>query len=244
MAGPWVNTLLLLTATALLLPSPRCCCVYAISDSDKRMLMLLHLSVRVSVQPSAMDMNILEWSDQLEAHARYWVEKCSWKYPDLASRRERQLALLGLNIAAMATPEYDDENSPPNTAELYKLWLRAQKYYDYDLNVCKEGYCGHYLQLIWASTDRVGCERAYCKGAKGVLGKVGKGRHVLVCVYSPPGRFANEKPYKRLESGDDFPLDPEPWILDTKDLEEVAAHLCTDCRVTVLMVCLVYLVLY
>ena len=58
--------------------------------------------------------------------------------------------------------------------------------YDYDANSCKPGrMCGHYTQLVWSSTERVGCGKGVC----------GDGSVIWACRYDPPGNWVGEWPY-------------------------------------------------
>lgn len=192
---------------------------------DRKLLMFLHLSARVSVRPPARHMRILQWSEKLEAHAYYWANRCEWRYPDPAVPEERPLTLLGLSIASLGLKTSTGAHSsnrartphpPPPISELFHLWVRSRVSYDFELNLCKEGDCGHYLQVIWANTMHIGCERAYCPAGD----NAGLGRHTLVCLYSPSGKFASARPYEQFDgSREDYPVDDEPWVVNVSSLK-------------------------
>jgi hypothetical protein len=44
---------------------------------------------------------------------------------------------------------------------------------------------GHFTQLVWAGTQKLGCGYAICKGKNGTPG------NYLVCEYSPAGNITN-----------------------------------------------------
>ncbi|KAK0936476.1 hypothetical protein LTR29_011954 [Friedmanniomyces endolithicus] len=52
---------------------------------------------------------------------------------------------------------------------------------------------GHFSQIVWSNTTKVGCATQYCNGPNG-LGGVGSDipPYFTVCNYSPPGNYANE----------------------------------------------------
>lgn len=63
-------------------------------------------------------------------------------------------------------------------------WGSEVNDYDFDSNTCAAGKaCGHFTQLVWANTSRVGCGKA-----------TGHGNDYIVCNYDPPGNFVGEKP--------------------------------------------------
>ncbi len=58
-------------------------------------------------------------------------------------------------------------------------------------NSCAAGkQCGHYTQLVWRDTERVGCGVANCNNVDGF----GAG-NLWVCNYDPPGNYVGERPY-------------------------------------------------
>ena len=63
-------------------------------------------------------------------------------------------------------------------------WLREVDYYDYETNTCTDA-CGHYTQLVWATTEKVGCALDICDD----------GSEIWMCNYSPAGNIPGEKPY-------------------------------------------------
>ncbi|XP_068647742.1 pathogenesis-related protein PR-1-like [Aristolochia californica] len=65
-------------------------------------------------------------------------------------------------------------------------WAGEEKYYSYAKNTCEAGQmCGHYTQIVWKSTRRMGCARVVCDN----------GDVFMTCNYDPPGNYFGEKPY-------------------------------------------------
>ncbi|XP_059644305.1 pathogenesis-related protein PR-1 type-like [Cornus florida] len=66
------------------------------------------------------------------------------------------------------------------------LWVGEEKNYDYDSNSCAGGeMCGHYTQVVWRDSVRLGCARVQCTS----------GSWFVTCNYDPPGNFNGQRPY-------------------------------------------------
>ncbi|KAL3532865.1 hypothetical protein ACH5RR_006386 [Cinchona calisaya] len=120
----------------------------------------------------------LTWDSQLEQYAKWW-----------AGQRQEDCALmhsfpeddfkLGENI-------YWGSGSTWTPTDAVKTWAGEEKYYTYKTNSCAERQiCGHYTQIVWKSTKRIGCARVVC----------GSGDVFMTCNYYPPGNYIGEKPY-------------------------------------------------
>lgn len=70
-------------------------------------------------------------------------------------------------------------------------WAVEKAYYDYARNTQKLGYeneqIGHYTQLVWQKTKKVGCALANSN--------TDKGGEWVVCRYAEPGNYTEQKPY-------------------------------------------------
>ena len=66
-------------------------------------------------------------------------------------------------------------------------WGSEKIDYDYTTNDCTRGkMCGHYTQVIWGDSTKVGCGMAICEESK---------EQVWVCRYQPAGNWIGKKPY-------------------------------------------------
>ncbi|XP_024979355.1 pathogenesis-related protein PR-1 type-like [Cynara cardunculus var. scolymus] len=66
------------------------------------------------------------------------------------------------------------------------LWVGEKADYDYNSNTCAPGkVCGHYTQVVWRKSVRLGCARVKCNN----------GAWFVTCNYDPPGNYVGEKPY-------------------------------------------------
>jgi len=70
--------------------------------------------------------------------------------------------------------------------EAVTMWVDEQKYYTYSTNTCQAGkVCGHYTQVVWKTTTKVGCATVECAD-KSVY---------IICSYNPPGNYVGKRPY-------------------------------------------------
>ncbi|XP_021745543.1 pathogenesis-related protein 1C-like [Chenopodium quinoa] len=70
-------------------------------------------------------------------------------------------------------------------------WAKESEFFDLKGGKCTKDWteCGHFTQIIWADTTRVGCNRLKCVGSnKGYIG---------ICNYDPPGNVVNQSPFIR-----------------------------------------------
>ncbi|KAL8041018.1 hypothetical protein ABFX02_10G137800 [Erythranthe guttata] len=72
-------------------------------------------------------------------------------------------------------------------AQAAAAWVSERRGYNYWSNTCAyRQECGHYTQIVWRGTRRIGCSRVVCNGGRGVF---------MICNYDPPGNFIGERPY-------------------------------------------------
>nr|XP_043623451.1 pathogenesis-related protein PR-1 type-like [Erigeron canadensis] len=103
-----------------------------------------------------------------------------------ANRRKADCALLhshsekyGENIAVGWGGEFTG-------LEAVKLWVDEKADYDYNSNTCARfKVCGHYTQVVWRNSTRLGCARVKCEN----------NAWFVTCNYYPPGNYIGTKPY-------------------------------------------------
>ena len=66
------------------------------------------------------------------------------------------------------------------------LWMSEASSYDYASG--NIGSAGHYTQVVWRDTQKVGCGASTCniQGFDGIY---------WVCNYDPPGNLVGRRPY-------------------------------------------------
>ncbi|MCO5610503.1 hypothetical protein L7F22_067698 [Adiantum nelumboides] len=71
-------------------------------------------------------------------------------------------------------------------AECVAAWVSEKDYYNYGANSCSPGQqCGHYTQIVWATSLNLGCAKVQCDS----------GQTFMTCNYDPPGNWIGSKPY-------------------------------------------------
>lgn len=66
------------------------------------------------------------------------------------------------------------------------MWVDEKAFYDYNSNTCQPGkVCGHYTQVVWSDSLRLGCAKVRCN----------TGGTLISCNYDPRGNFIGRKPY-------------------------------------------------
>lgn len=125
----------------------------------------------------------LVWDDALAASAAAYLARCIDADRDgLVDHNDRRSDghpfYVGENIyASTGTARADDT---------VDAWASEVKDYHYASNTC-DRVCGHYTQVVWRSTQKVGCALVNCAGLKYPS--------TVLCDYGPGGNVNNQKPY-------------------------------------------------
>ena len=134
---------------------------------------------RVGVAP-------LVWDDRLAETAGSWVRRCV--------DRNSPRGVVDHNAdRSRGHSEYVGENLTASTAPLdpravVEGWVSEADDYDHARNRCARGkVCGHYTQVVWAATERVGCAAFSCSKLEYP--------YTVVCNYGPGGNTNGRPPY-------------------------------------------------
>ncbi len=107
----------------------------------------------------------LVWDDELASFAEQYANHCKFKHSGSS---------YGENLAA----------GYPSISAAVNAWYIENKLYSYN----HPGFSyqtGHFTQMVWKGTQKVGCGYVTCDGNNGTPGRF------LVCEYSPAGNIAN-----------------------------------------------------
>jgi pathogenesis-related protein 1 len=120
----------------------------------------------------------LKWSSEAAKLAQKWANNLK-NNNDCEMKHNPKRGDFGENI-------YRSKGFNPTTTEVVDAWGNEVADYNYSKNTCKtDKVCGHYTQVVWETTEEVGCGKVNCSGRK----------QIWVCNYSPPGNVAGKKPY-------------------------------------------------
>ncbi|HZU50322.1 MAG TPA: CAP domain-containing protein [Sphingomicrobium sp.] len=163
-------------SVALLFSSPLLTGASAARADFNQRLLAAH-----NVERSAAGVPPLAWSDELEAEARAWANTLAATGRFEHSPDEVASDLEGENLWAGTPHAYSPE-------AMVGLWSSEKKNYRPGIfpNNSLSGEIddvGHYTQLIWRSSRKVGCATA-----------IGKSEEYLVCRYSRAGNVYGERP--------------------------------------------------
>jgi pathogenesis-related protein 1 len=146
-----------------------------LKGSETRTLLRLHNKARsdVGVRP-------LVWSNRLAAYAQRWADHlaatgCRMEHRPSSGKWRR---IYGENLF-MGTAGYY------GVGDAVQSWVEEKKdYRGRALNSSNWHAAGHYTQVVWRGTRRVGCAKKVCNGMV-----------IVVCNYDPPGNVLGESPY-------------------------------------------------
>ncbi|XP_067938980.1 cysteine-rich secretory protein 2-like [Watersipora subatra] len=145
-----------------------------VSEADQKLIVNKHNQLRAL--QSATNMQKMVWDDEIASIAQRWADNCDFnhdKYRTIPGRFS-----LGQNLALG-----------------YRLWDTAiQGWYD-EVDVFTYGResanvfsnVGHYTQIVWASSSKIGCGYSYCSNLNADF---------YVCNYGPAGNFDWWIPYE------------------------------------------------
>jgi uncharacterized protein YkwD len=132
------------------------------------------------------------WDPELAMVAYNWAQQCRWDHNE--NRTE--------DYAARGGPEYVGENIAASGAEgqpstdqtVISQWSDEAQWYNHATNSCQAGkMCGHYTQVVWKTSVRIGCAVVYCNSW--VDNEITWPGWFTVCNYAPGGNYSGQKPY-------------------------------------------------
>ncbi|KAG6498471.1 pathogenesis-related protein 1A-like [Zingiber officinale] len=138
---------------------------------DVREYLQAHNQVRVAEGEAP-----LEWDPEVARYARRWASNRRLDCAMVHSQGPYGENIFWGAVGASWTPDLAVD-----------AWAEEAAYYDRATNTCEEGQmCGHYTQMVWNSTAKVGCALVECFADAG---------YIVICNYDPPGNYVGESPF-------------------------------------------------
>lgn len=169
-----------------------------LSPDEQNEIVAIHNELRAKVangqekrgtkgaQPPAANMQEMVWDEELARMAQAHANKCRFKHDCNKCRESRRFAV-GQNMYTYASTR---------NFQTPKLRMAMMAFYnevkDFDksavTNFKMQPSTGHYTQIVWANSNRVGC--GYVKHQKGRWYKM-----LLTCNYGPAGNYLRQPMY-------------------------------------------------
>jgi pathogenesis-related protein 1 len=143
----------------------------------------------------ALGLPDLTWSPEIAEFAQQWSDSLAEDQCGAIQHRDQRT--YGENIAMSGSTREGDTFTPEDAVA---GWVAEVACWEFgtingseqcdtacvqDLN---SNGCGHYTQVVWRNTERVGCGYSTCVAQ-------GFNFQVWVCNYDPPGNFIGQEPY-------------------------------------------------
>ncbi|XP_055382076.1 cysteine-rich secretory protein 2-like [Condylostylus longicornis] len=152
----------------------------------QRKLVILHDYFRTKVIPPASNMLNMKWHNGAAKTAQKWATACKFLIHDsIKGRHQKNFGTCGQNI-------FVSTHKVP-WMFVMKSWFIERKNFTFGSPNNSLGEIGHYTQMVWATSHKVGCGLAKCKN-----GPNGRTFYNYVCNYCPTGNYLDKFwfPYK------------------------------------------------
>nr|XP_039268140.1 GLIPR1-like protein 1 [Styela clava] len=160
-----------------------------LTTSEKELILNKHNELRRIVSPSAANMLKMSWNDDLERLASDYTKKCIYEHNE--DRKLDGFTYVGENLYISMGRKIDENYGPGAVV----AWDDEKRDYSFDTLTCTPGkVCGHYTQVVWAQSYKVGCGMTTCESVL-VDGKIWTDATLFACNYAPGGNIRGYKPY-------------------------------------------------
>ncbi|VYS44650.1 unnamed protein product [Arabidopsis thaliana] len=135
---------------------------------------------------------LFQWDGRLAAYARTW-----------ANQRVGDCRLVHSNGPYGENIFWAGKNNW-SPRDIVNVWADEDKFYDVKGNTCEPQHmCGHYTQIVWRDSTKVGCASVDCSN----------GGVYAICVYNPPGNYEGENPFGSYDDQIGLARDDPPAVI-------------------------------
>ncbi|XP_033001239.1 serotriflin-like [Lacerta agilis] len=150
--------------------------------SERQEILDKHNALRRQVKPSASNMLKMEWSGAAEANAKRWASNCQYDHSPPDQRTAGKYPC-GENLLM--------SSGPVAWSKVIQEWYNEVNDFQYGVGAVRSGAkVGHYTQVAWYRSYKVGCSENQCPQ--------NRLQYFYVCQYCPAGNIVGslQTPYK------------------------------------------------
>jgi uncharacterized protein YkwD len=153
-----------------------------VTDTEQADILQLHNQARAEASSSIPS---LTWDSTLADEAQGWANTLA---PITGETADKGSPFLCHTPGIFSLGQGENIAWDSSAPQGVKAWLSEKSNYSYPTAIIGSNFLsfGHYTQMIWKDTTRVGCGKA-TPGSSGYT--------LLVCRYAPPGNITGQTPY-------------------------------------------------
>lgn len=180
-------------------PAPQTVALAPLSAAQKSAFVASVNALRASVGATVMPQ--LAWDENLATYAAGVAKSCSVEHSPAEARKNIPGwvgTYVGENVAAATITglTLGDATNTTKVSAMFDqglgMWWAEKAHYDLAANTCKPGQvCGHYTQLVWSTSTKIGCAVALCTPQK-TFNAPG---FTLACELGAGGNTFGQRPY-------------------------------------------------
>ncbi|KAJ5381706.1 CAP domain-containing protein [Penicillium cataractarum] len=160
--------------------------VLAELTSEQKVIALdLHNQYRRPVYPPAANMLKITWADELADQAQEWADNCT-----IANNPQPYVSGFG----RVGQNFYASSESENIVRRAIESWGAERELYHENGSCDTEYACGHYTQLVWAKSYKLGMGVSAQKCSSD---NFPSGMYLVVAYYSQAGNYLGEFPYEK-----------------------------------------------
>ncbi|XP_039694812.1 glioma pathogenesis-related protein 1 [Pteropus medius] len=150
----------------------------------------IHNKLRSEVKPTASGMLYMTWDTDLAKIAKAWAKNCQFEHNSQLGPPHK----LHPNFTALGENIWTGSLSIFSVSSAITNWYDEVQYYDFETRKCSKK-CGHYTQVVWADSYKVGCAVQFCQRVFVGHTSLTNVAH-FICNYGPAGNYPTW-PYKK-----------------------------------------------
>lgn len=147
---------------------------------------LMGITAAHNVVRAEVGVGPMTWDPALAAIAQAWADACTDNTAPAglidhnAGRSDNYPGYVGENI-------YGSSGTATGQGAV-NSWAAEKQFYTHSTNSCQAGKtCGHYTQIVWRDSVKLGCGISSCSSLTY--------RNSIVCNYAPGGNYGGQSPY-------------------------------------------------